>query len=212
MKKVIAMNFSRSEYEMHVPVFRVLFPSLAVEFCDGSPMADGDFSRYGTVLISCMSDERKALETLLRIREEDAAVVLYSERLPSVLFLAFVQGLGDVSLLFCPRSMDDVRKCGESVLAGGRYVSPAAQDRKAVRELGRYVEYESMSELNKVLLFSVFEGLSLKETGSLTGKNTAYIQTCLSRLRERFGVLERRELFHAMIRWVSVGEALSQSG
>ena len=82
-------------------------------------MADGEFSHFGAVLISCMAEERKALETLLRIREENAAVVLYSERLPSVLFLAFVQGLGDVSLLFCPRSMEDVRQCGESVLCGG---------------------------------------------------------------------------------------------
>ena len=61
-------------------------------------------------------------------------------------------------------------------------------------------------------MFSVFEGLSLKETAALTGKSVPYIQTGLSRLKEKFGVLEKRELFVAMMRWIGVSDRISQAG
>lgn len=109
-------------------------------------------------------------------------------------------------LLFpsCPESMDDVRECAACIARRARYVSKAAQDKRTVQALGKFLDYESLSELNRQMLFSVFEGLSLKETASLTGRSEKYVQTCLARLKGRFGVLEKRELFVAMMKWVAV--------
>ena len=71
---------------------------------------------------------------------------------------------------------------------------------------------ESLSETNRLLIFAIAEGLSLKEMQSLTGRKERYIQTCLHRLKERFNVLERRELFSALLKWLSLDVQEFQAG
>ena len=78
--------------------------------------------------------------------------------------------------------------------------------------LGRFINLESLSETNRLLVFAIAEGLSLKEMQSLTGRKERYIQTCLHRLKERFNVLERRELFSALLKWLSLDVQEFQAG
>lgn len=58
--------------------------------------------------------------------------------------------------------------------------------------------------MNSLLVFSVFEGLSLKETSALTGKSEQYVKTSIARIKERFGVLDRRELLVPLVKWISL--------
>lgn len=197
---------------MHIPVFKALFPSSPFESCNGFSLYEKEISPECRAVVSCIADENSAMGAVFYLKEKGCHVTLYCERKPSVLFLNFVQRQEDLSLLFCPEGMEEVRRCGECIARGERYVSKAAQDRSAAASLGRFVSYDSLSDVNKTLLFSVFEGLSLKETSNLVGKSVPYVQTSLSRLKERFRVLERRELFLAMMKWIGASDKISQSG
>ena len=212
MEKVLFINFSPSEYAMHIPVFKALFPSSPFERCDSYSLYEKEISADSHALVSCITDESSAMGAIFYLKEKKCTVTLYCERKPSVLFLNFVQKQEDLSLLFCPESMDEVRRCGERIARGERYVSKAAQDKSGSLSLGRFLDYDSLSEVNKGLVFSVFEGLSLKETASLTKKSVPYVQTSLSRLKEKFRVLEKRELFLAMMKWIGVSDKIAQSG
>lgn len=212
MYKVYFNNFSRSEYAMHVPVFKVLFPSVPLKLCSSEELYETEFSPGDVVIVSCMSEENEALTSVFFLRARKCRIILYTERLPSVLFLAHVRKLDDVSLLFCPEDTDELVHCSCMVMDGKRFVSKSAQDERSTNSLGRLVDYDSLSELNRQLMFSVFEGLSLKETAALTGKSVPYVQTGLSRLKEKFGVLEKRELFVAMMKWIGVADRLSYAG
>lgn len=212
MGKVLVINFSLSEFAMHTTVFKALFPSSPFEFCDNTALYGKEISADDRALIGCSADENSAMNAIFYLKGKRCSVTLYCERKPSVLFMNFVQKQEALSLLFCPESMDDVRRCGECIAHGERYVSKAAQEKSAVQSLGRFMNYDSLSEVNQKLVFSVFEGLSLKETASLTRKSVPYVQTTLSRLKERFGILEKRELFVAMMKWIGISERISQSG
>ena len=78
--------------------------------------------------------------------------------------------------------------------------------------LGKFVSLDSLNEMNRLLVFGIAEGLSLKEMQSLTGRGERYIQTCLQRLKKRFNVLERRELFTALIKWISLDAGAAHTG
>lgn len=212
MNIVYFTNFSRSEYEMHVPVFKVLFPSVPFRLYGSGELYENDFSHEDVVVVSCMAEENAALSSVFFLRAKKCRIIMYAERLPSVLFLTHVRKFEDVSLLFCPETNGELEHCARTVMGGKRYVSKAAQDERSTNSLGRFVDYDSLNELNRQLMFSVFEGLSLKETAALTGKSVPYIQTGLSRLKEKFGVLEKRELFVAMMRWIGVSDRISQAG
>lgn len=212
MNKVLVINFSPSEYAMHTPVFKALFPSSPFEFCNNDALYDKEISSDDRAVVGCNADENSAMNAIFYLKEKRCPVTLFCERKPSVLFLNFVRKQEYLSLLLCPESIDEVRQCGECIARGNRYVSKVAQDNSSVRSLGRFLDYESLSEMNKELMFSVFEGLSLKETALLTRKSLPYVQTSLSRLKERFSVLEKRELFVAMMKWIGLSDRISQSG
>lgn len=211
MDKVFVINFSPSEYAMHTTVLRVLFPSAPFEFCDNYSLYGKAISPDDRAVVACSADENLAMNAIFYLKEK-CHVTLYCERKPSVLFLNFVRKQECLSLLFCPESMDEVRRCSECIARGERYVSKAAQDKASAQSLRRFLDYDSLSDVNKSLVFSVFEGLSLKETATLTEKSVPYVQTSLSRLKEKFGVLEKRELFVAMMKWIGVSDRISQSG
>ena len=212
MDKILFTNFSRSEYAMHVPVFKVLFPSVPFRLYGLEELYEKEVSDEDVVVVSCMAEENAALSSVFFLRARKCRVIMYAERPPSVLFLTHVRKFDDVSLLFCPESIEELEHCARTVMGGKRYVSKAAQNERSANSLGRFVDYDSLSELNRQLMFSVFEGLSLKETAALTGKSVTYIQTGLSRLKEKFSVLEKRELFVAMMRWIGVADRISQAG
>lgn len=212
MDKILFTNFSRSEYAMHVPVFKVLFPSVPFGHYGLEELYEKEVSDEDVVVVSCMAEENAALSSVFFLRARKCRVIMYAERPPSVLFLTHVRKFDDISLLFCPESIEELEHCARAVMGGKRYVSKVAQDDRNANSLGRFVDYYSLSELNRLLMFSVFEGLSLKETAALTGKSVTYIQTGLSRLKEKFSVLEKRELFVAMMRWIGVADRISQAG
>ena len=212
MSKLYIVNFSRSEYAMHIPVFRALCPSYASEYLKSHEVQGKEIKETDHVLIGCTADERKALEALLILREKKLHITLYSERPPTALFLCIVRKLDNVSLLFCPGSMEDIAHCAAFYTKGKRFVSKAAQRKNETELLGRFINLESLSETNRLLVFAIAEGLSLKVMQSLTGRKERYIQTCLHRLKERFNVLERRELFSALLKWLSLDVQEFQAG
>lgn len=108
--------------------------------------------------------------------------------------------------------MEDIAHCAEFYTKGKRFVSKAVQRKNETELLGRFINLESLSETNRLLVFAIAEGLSLKEMQSLTGRKERYIQTCLHRLKERFNVLERRELFSALLKWLSLDVQEFQAG
>lgn len=93
---------------MHIPVFRALCPSYASEYLKSHEVQGKEIKETDHVLIGCTADERKALEALLILREKKLHITLYSERPPTALFLCIVRKLDNVSLLFCPESMEDI--------------------------------------------------------------------------------------------------------
>ncbi|MDD6961533.1 hypothetical protein [Treponema succinifaciens] len=212
MSKLYIVNFSRSEYAMHIPVFRVLCPSYASEYLESHKIKGKEIKETDQVLIGCTADERKALEALLILREKKLYITLYSERPPTALFLSIVRKLDNISLLFCPESMEDVAHCAEFCRIKKKFMSKSAQRKTETDLLGRFINIESLSETNRLLVFAIAEGLSLKEMQSLTRRKERYIQTCLHRLKERFNVLERRELFSALLKWLSLDVQDFQAG
>ncbi len=197
---------------MHIPVFRVLCPSYASEYLESHKIKGKEIKETDQVLIGCTADERKALEALLILREKKLYITLYSERPPTALFLSIVRKLDNISLLFCPESMEDVAHCAEFCRIKKKFMSKAAQRKTETDLLGRFINIESLSETNRLLVFAIAEGLSLKEMQSLTRRKERYIQTCLHRLKERFNVLERRELFSALLKWLSLDVQDFQAG
>ncbi len=197
---------------MHIPVFRVLCPSYASEYLESHKIKGKEIKETDQVLIGCTADERKALEALLILREKKLYITLYSERPPTALFLSIVRKLDNISLLFCPESMEDVAHCAEFCRIKKKFMSKSAQRKTETDLLGRFINIESLSETNRLLVFAIAEGLSLKEMQSLTRRKERYIQTCLHRLKERFNVLERRELFSALLKWLSLDVQDFQAG
>lgn len=197
---------------MHIPVFRVLCPSYASEYLESHKIKGKEIKETDQVLIGCTADERKALEALLILREKKLYITLYSERPPTALFLCIVRKLDNISLLFCPESMEDVAHCAEFCRIKKKFMSKSAQRKTETDLLGRFINIESLSETNRLLVFAIAEGLSLKEMQSLTRRKERYIQTCLHRLKERFNVLERRELFSALLKWLSLDVQDFQAG
>lgn len=197
---------------MHIPVFRVLCPSYASEYLESHKIKGKEIKETDQVLIGCTADERKALEALLILREKKLHITLYSERPPTALFLSIVRKLDNISLLFCPESMEDVAHCAEFCRIKKKFMSKSAQRKTETDLLGRFINIESLSETNRLLVFAIAEGLSLKEMQSLTRRKERYIQTCLHRLKERFNVLERRELFSALLKWLSLDVQDFQAG
>ena len=197
---------------MHIPVFRVLCPSYASEYLESHKIKGKEIKETDQVLIGCTADERKALEALLILREKKLYITLYSERPPTALFLSIVRKLDNISLLFCPESMEDVAHCAEFCRIKKKFMSKSAQRKTETDLLGRFINIESLSETNRLLVFAIAEGLSLKEMQSLTRRKERYIQTCLHRLKERFNVLERRELFSALLKWLSLDVQEFQAG
>ena len=197
---------------MHIPVFRVLCPSYASEYLESHKIKGKEIKETDQVLIGCTADERKALEALLILREKKLYITLYSERPPTALFLSIVRKLDNISLLFCPESMEDVAHCAEFCRIKKKFMSKSAQRKTETDLLGRFINIESLSETNRLLVFAIAEGLSLKEMQSLTRRKERYIQTCLHRLKERFNVLERRELFSALLKWLSLDAQDFQAG
>lgn len=197
---------------MHIPVFRVLCPSYASEYLESHEIKGKEIKETDQVLIGCTADERKALEALLILREKKLYITLYSERPPTALFLSIVRKLDNISLLFCPESMEDVAHCAEFCRIKKKFMSKSAQRKTETDLLGRFINIESLSETNRLLVFAIAEGLSLKEMQSLTGRKERYIQTCLHRLKEKFNVLERRELFSALLKWLSLDVQEFQAG
>ena len=197
---------------MHIPVFRVLCPSYASEYLESHKIKGKEIKETDQVLIGCTADERKALEALLILREKKLYITLYSERPPTALFLSIVRKLDNISLLFCPESMEDVAHCAEFCRKKKKFMSKSAQRKTETDLLGRFINIESLSETNRLLVFAIAEGLSLKEMQSLTRRKERYIQTCLHRLKERFNVLERRELFSALLKWLSLDVQDFQAG
>ena len=212
MNKLYVINFSRSEYAMHAPVFKALCPSCVAEHIESRGLQDREFSKTDSALIGCAADEKKALESLLLAKEKNLRATLYAEQKPSALFLSLAQGMENANLLICPESMDEARQCASFAEKGKRYVSKAAQRKDGTELLGKFVALDSLSELNRLLVFSIAEGLSLKEMQLLTGRGERYIQTCLQRLKKRFNVLERRELFTALIQWISLDAGAAHAG
>ena len=197
---------------MHIPVFRVLCPSYASEYLESHKIKGKEIKETDQVLIGCTADERKALEALLILREKKLYITLYSERPPTALFISIVRKLDNISLLFCPESMEDVAHCAEFCRIKKKFMSKSAQRKTETDLLGRFINIESLSETNRLLVFAIAEGLSLKEMQSLTRRKERYIQTCLHRLKERFNVLERRELFSALLKWLSLDVQDFQAG
>lgn len=197
---------------MHIPVFRVLCPSYASEYLESHKIKGKEIKETDQVLIGCTADERKALEALLILREKKLYITLYSERPPTALFLSIVRKLDNISLFFCPESMEDVAHCAEFCRIKKKFMSKSAQRKTETDLLGRFINIESLSETNRLLVFAIAEGLSLKEMQSLTRRKERYIQTCLHRLKERFNVLERRELFSALLKWLSLDVQDFQAG
>lgn len=197
---------------MHIPVFRVLCPSYASEYLESHKIKGKEIKETDQVLIGCTADERKALEALLILREKKLYITLYSERPPTALFLSIVRKLDNISLLFCPESMEDVAHCAEFCRIKKKFMSKSAQRKTETDLLGRFINIESLSETNRLLVFAIAEGLSLKEMQSLTGRKERYIQTCLHRLKERFNVLEKREFFSALLKWLFLDVQEFQAG
>lgn len=191
---------------MHAPVFKALFPAKAARYAGDSIFYKEEIVPHSSALVGCMAGEHKALEITLALKDKSCRPIVYSESPPSPFFLHLVQRMEDVSILFCPESMDEVRLCGEKTESGERYVSKAGQDKKAARELGQFIDLDSLSEMNTLLVFSIFEGLSIKEISSLTGRSESYVKTCLFRLKDRFKVLEKRELLVSLAKWISLGQ------
>lgn len=212
MSKLYIVNFSSRSMQCIFLVFRVLCPSYASEYLASYEIQGKEIKENDHVLIGCAADERKALEALLILRQKKLHITLYSERPPTALFLCIVRKLDSISLLFCPESMEDIAHCAEFYTKGKRFVSKAAQRKNETNLLGRFVNMESLSETNRLLVFGIAEGLSLKEMQSLTGRKERYIQTCLHRLKERFNVLEKRELFSALLKWLSLDVQEFQAG
>lgn len=212
MGKLYVINFSRSEYAMHASLFKALCPSCAAEYIESRDLQDKEFSKTDCALIGCAFDEKKALESLLLAKEKNLRTTLYAERKPSALFLGIAQRMENAHLLVCPESIDEARQCASFPEKGKRYVSKAAQRKDETELLGKFVSLESLSEMNRLLVFAIAEGLSLKEMQALTGRGERYIQTCLQRLKKRFNVLERRELFTALIKWISLDAGASHTG
>ena len=77
------------------------------------------------------NDENSAMGAVFYLKGKKCPAMLYCERQPSVLFLNFAQNQASLSLLFCPESMDEVRRCGERIARGERYLSKVAQDKSA---------------------------------------------------------------------------------
>lgn len=197
---------------MHIPVFRVLCPSYASEYLESHKIKGKEIKETDQVLIGCTADERKALEALLILREKKLYITLYSERPPTALFLSIVRKLDNISLLFCPESMEDVAHCAEFCRIKKKFMSKSAQRKTETDLLGRFINIESLSETNRLLVFAIAEGLSLKEMQSLTRRKERYIQTCLHRLKERFNVLEKREFFSALLKWLFLDVQEFQAG
>ena len=212
MNKLYVINFSRSEYAMHASLFKALCPSCVSEHIEKCGLQDKEFSKTDCALIGCAADEKNALESLLLAKEKNLRATLYAERKPSALFLSIVQGMENSNLLICPESVDEARQCACFSEKGKRYVSKAAQRKDETGLLGKFVSLDSLSEMNRLLVFGIAEGLSLKEMQSLTGRGERYIQTCLQRLKKRFNVLERRELFTALIKWISLDAGAPHTG
>ena len=112
---------------MHIPVFRVLCPSYASEYLESHKIKGKEIKETDQVLIGCTADERKALEALLILREKKLYITLYSERPPTALFLSIVRKLDNISLLFCPESMEDVAHCAEFCRIKKKFMSKSAQ-------------------------------------------------------------------------------------
>ena len=129
---------------MHIPVFRPLCPSYASEYLKSHEVQGKEIKETDHVLIGCTADERKALEALLILREKKLHITLYSERPPTALFLCIVRKLDNVSLLFCPESMEDIAHCAEFYTKGKRFVSKAAQRKNETELLGRFINLESL--------------------------------------------------------------------
>lgn len=197
---------------MHAPVFKALFPAKAARYAGDSIFYKEEIVPRSSALVGCMAGEHKALEIILALKDKSCRPIVYSESPPSLFFLHLVQRMDDVSILLCPESMDEVRLCGKKTESGERYVSKAGQDKKAMRELGQFIDLESLSEMNSLLVFSIFEGLSIKEISSLTGRSESYVKTCLFRLKDRFNVLEKRELLVSLSKWISLGQQSGGSG
>lgn len=212
MKRIIITNFSRSEYAMHIPVFKALAPLSMAEFTETWQVKDKEINGNDLVLVGCMAEERKALEVLLLLEDMECAKILYCERQPSPLFLLLMQKMQSVSLLVSPENMEEIQKCSQAVLKNRRYISKAGQDTQTAESLGRSLDYSSLNRINRLLVYGIFEGVSLKEFSVMTGKSESYIKTSIARLKERFSVLERRELFVSLIKWISLDKAPRQMG
>lgn len=56
MSKLYIVNFSRSEYAMHIPVFRALCPSYASEYLKSHEVQGKEIKETDHVLIGCTAD------------------------------------------------------------------------------------------------------------------------------------------------------------
>lgn len=189
---------------MHAPVFKALSPAKIAKYAADSIFYKENIVENSFALVGCMCGERKALEILIALKEKHCRPVLYSERKPSPVFLYLARQMDEVSLLLCPESMEDVARCGKSTESGVRYISKAGQDKREIDALGQFIRLDSLSQMNSLLVFSIFEGLSLKETSTLTGKSEKYVKTGLARIKEKFRILDRRELLVALAKWISL--------